>query len=91
LNGRVGFPERCYKVTYPSPGAPDLAARVGALLGNIAQDPTRGLDHGAFVPLIAMCPAADIPVLSSRCPRSMRASSSRSGASWRRSATRACW
>jgi 4,5-DOPA dioxygenase extradiol len=67
-----GFPEKYYKTKYPSPGAPDLAARVRDLLrrGNIdcADAPERGLDHGAYVPLIPMYPGADVPVLQISMP-----------------------
>ena len=66
-----GFPAKYYKVTYPAPGAPSLANRVRQLLENsqpVAQDESRGLDHGAFVPLIAMYPKADIPVLQMSLP-----------------------
>lgn len=66
-----GFPEKYYRVTYPAPGAPQLAARVRQLLGDsmpLAEDPTRGLDHGAYVPLSAMYPAADVPVLQVSLP-----------------------
>src|SRR5262245_20268812 len=59
------FPERYYQTKYPAPGAPALAARVHELLrrANIAaiDDPERGLDHGAYVPLVAMYPKADVP------------------------------
>src|SRR4051812_37854913 len=45
-----GFPERYYQVRYPAPGAPELAAEVRKLLGDVHEDPERGLDHGAYVP-----------------------------------------
>lgn len=62
-----GFPPHTYELTYPAPGAPQLAARVQDLLkqaGLPAQlDPQRGWDHGVFIPLKVMQPAADIPVV----------------------------
>jgi len=67
-----GFPERYYEVTYPAPGAPELARDVRALLSRpgqaVHQDPNRGLDHGAYVPLVEMFPEADIPVLQVSMP-----------------------
>jgi 4,5-DOPA dioxygenase extradiol len=66
-----GFPARFYQQQYAAPGAPALAARVRALLERhqpVVQDPSRGLDHGAYVPLVAMYPAADIPVLQVSLP-----------------------
>ena len=66
-----GFPERFYRMTYASPGAPDLAARVTASMPDtepVAQDPGYGLDHGAWVPLKVMYPDADIPVLQMSMP-----------------------
>lgn len=67
-----GFPERYYQTRYPAPGAPELAARVRELLRQrdlpFADDPSRGLDHGAYVPLVPMYPGADIPVLQVSMP-----------------------
>lgn len=63
-----GFARRYYEVTYPAPGAPALAASVRALLGTVHDDPTRGLDHGAYVPLKEMYPDADVPVLQMSMP-----------------------
>ena len=66
-----GFPERYYRALYPAPGAPGLAADVRGLLGvtePVADVPSRGLDHGAYVPLTVMYPDADIPVLQISMP-----------------------
>jgi len=67
-----GFPERYYQTQYPSPGAPALAARLGDLLRqngiDFGNNPQRGLDHGAYVPLVAMYPDADVPVLQVSMP-----------------------
>src|SRR5215470_3183018 len=57
-----GFPPKYYQVTYPAPGAPALADRVSTLLAATESDvdaSERGLDHGAYVPLVAMYPQAD--------------------------------
>jgi aromatic ring-opening dioxygenase catalytic subunit (LigB family) len=62
-----GFPDQAYRVKYPAPGSPQLAERIAGMLGgnNIPAriDPTRGFDHGLFIPLMLMYPAADIPAL----------------------------
>jgi len=65
-----GFPEHYYRVQYPAPGAPELARRVRELLGATqpVAESDRGLDHGAYVPLIAMYPEADVPVLQVSLP-----------------------
>ncbi|WP_068402554.1 dioxygenase family protein [Kribbia dieselivorans] len=67
-----GFPERYYQVTYDAPLAPELAARVEQVVGgaghHVAHDETRGLDHGAYVPLVEMFPEADVPVIQLSLP-----------------------
>jgi 4,5-DOPA dioxygenase extradiol len=67
-----GFDRKFYEMTYNSPDASELAAKVAALMPkteSIAQS-NRGLDHGAWVPLRAMYPGADIPVLQMSMPTS---------------------
>lgn len=67
-----GFPQKYYDVTYDAPGAPELASSVERLLGSsgepVRRDETRGLDHGAYVPLVEMFPDADVPVLQLSLP-----------------------
>lgn len=62
-----GFPPASYQLTWPAPGDPQLAARVRALLGAAgfatAADPSRGYDHGTFIPLKLTYPEADIPTV----------------------------
>lgn len=62
-----GFPPEAYKYTYSAPGSPELASRVCTLLAAsdipCIEDPSRGWDHGVFVPLKLMYPEASIPVV----------------------------
>jgi len=68
------FPPHTYELSYPAPGSPALANRVVSLLkaaGLPARaDPSRGFDHGVFVPFLLIEPEARIPVV----PLSLRSS-----------------
>jgi 4,5-DOPA dioxygenase extradiol len=66
-----GFAPRYYTMRYDTPDASDFARRVTATLTSTArpyEHPSRGLDHGAWVPLKVMYPNADIPVLQLSLP-----------------------
>lgn len=67
-----GFDRKFYEMTYNSPDATALAAQVAALMpdNESVHQSTRGLDHGAWVPLRVMYPNADIPVLQMSMPTS---------------------
>lgn len=62
-----GFAEELYRIRYPAAGAPDVAREAQALLRDAGItagiDGCRGLDHGAWVPLLKMYPQSDVPVL----------------------------
>jgi len=62
-----GFPDALYRIRYPAPGAPLLASRVVELLKvagfTAGIDGCRGLDHGAWVPMLHMYPEHEIPVV----------------------------
>lgn len=61
-----GFSDALYKLSYPAPGAPQLAEETVRLLQQAGieavLDDTRGFDHGAWIPLSLMYPPCDIPV-----------------------------
>lgn len=65
-----GFHPRYKTLPYATPDATDLARRLTGLLGPtpVHQFAGRGLDHGAFIPLMAMYPAADVPVVQLSMP-----------------------
>ncbi len=66
-----GFAPKYYRMTYETPDATHLAQRVAALMPDgepVHQHASRGLDHGAWVPLKIMYPEADLPVLQMSLP-----------------------
>jgi 4,5-DOPA dioxygenase extradiol len=68
-----GFAPKYYQMTYETPDATALAQRVAAMMPDsepVHQHASRGLDHGAWVPLKIMYPKADIPVLQMSLPTS---------------------
>jgi len=73
-----GFPPPLYAIRYPAPGAPEVAARARDLLQeqriDVDIDAARGLDHGAWAPLLYAWPQADVPVaqVSLQTPRGPR-------------------
>jgi 4,5-DOPA dioxygenase extradiol len=72
-----GFPPDLYQIEYPAPGSPELGARAMELLNadgwNATGDETRGLDHGAWVPVRHLYPEADVPVVQVSMPRALDA------------------
>lgn len=66
-----GFDPKYYTMTYDAPPAVELAARITAMMPPgepVHQHASRGLDHGAWVPLKVMYPDADIPVVQMSLP-----------------------
>lgn len=66
-----GFDPLYNRLTYPTPDATALADRVVSAMPDgetVHRHPRRGLDHGAWVPLMVMYPAADVPVLQLSMP-----------------------
>lgn len=72
-----GFPGELYELQYPAPGAPDMAREAAGLLTDagfaVTLDEQRGLDHGAWVPLRYLFPAADVPVFQVSLPHEIDA------------------
>lgn len=67
-----GFPSALYRLQYPVQGHPVLAQRALDLLAEAGWQPRahnlRGLDHGAWVPLMHLYPQADVPVFQVSLP-----------------------
>ncbi|NEX61926.1 DODA-type extradiol aromatic ring-opening family dioxygenase [Noviherbaspirillum galbum] len=60
-----GFPAALFAIRYPAHGSPEVAGEVARQLEAagfaVKVSQQRGLDHGAWVPLMLMYPDADIP------------------------------
>lgn len=70
-----GFPSALYALRYPTSGHPEYALEAARLLSEAGHhttlDERRGLDHGAWVPLMHLLPNADVPVFQVSMPRSL--------------------
>lgn len=67
-----GFPPELYRLEYAVPGAPEIGSEAGRLLAaegfSVAEDPQRGLDHGAWVPMMHLFPDARVPTFQVSMP-----------------------
>lgn len=66
-----GFDPRYYAMQYPTPDATALASLVASVIPDdqrLHQHPSRGLDHGTWVPLKAMYPLGDVPTVQLSLP-----------------------
>jgi 4,5-DOPA dioxygenase extradiol len=67
-----GFPPELYRLEYPAKGAPEIAVEAGRLLSaagfGVSEDDQRGLDHGAWVPMLHLFPDARLPVIQVSLP-----------------------
>lgn len=72
-----GFPQPLYRILYPAPGDPALAARIVERLRQAGfpaeADPVRGLDHGTWSPLLHGWPLAEVPVVQVSLPAALPA------------------
>ena len=66
-----GFDQKYFRMTYETPDATAFAHRIAGLMPRtepVHQHTSRGLDHGAWVPLRIMYPEADVPVVQMSLP-----------------------
>lgn len=70
-----GFPRELYEIQYAPPGAPWLSEEIASLLHEaqfkVEIDTTAALDHGVWVPLMALYPQGDVPVVRVSLPLSL--------------------
>jgi 4,5-DOPA dioxygenase extradiol len=70
-----GFAAELYRLEYPASGAPEMALQAGRLLAAqgfvVGEDNQRGLDHGAWVPLMHLYPDAQVPVFQVSMPHDL--------------------
>lgn len=73
-----GFPDALYTLQYPAPGSPVFAKEAARVLADagfrVSLDEKRGLDHGAWVPLLHLLPNADVPVFQVSMPVNLNTS-----------------
>ncbi|NDV12598.1 DODA-type extradiol aromatic ring-opening family dioxygenase [Crenobacter caeni] len=73
LHDFYGFPAPLYQLAYPAQGSAWLAAEVEVALATAGlacgRDDRRGIDHGVWVPLMKLWPAADVPLVTLALPR----------------------
>lgn len=74
-----GFDPALYRIEYAAPGHPRLAQRAVETLNAAGwtahADERRGLDHGAWVPMLHLFPRADVPVFQVSLPSRLDAAS----------------
>lgn len=67
-----GFPAALYRLQYPAKGHPELAQQTALLLNqagiSTSLDEGRGLDHGAWVPMMHLLPEVNLPVFQVSIP-----------------------
>ncbi|KAJ3333805.1 hypothetical protein HDU76_003282 [Blyttiomyces sp. JEL0837] len=67
-----GFPKEWYDINYPAVGEPAVAHQAKALLEmagfKVAEEKKRGLDHGAFTPVLYMFPKQELPIVQLSLP-----------------------
>lgn len=70
-----GFARALYELRYPATGHPELARLTADALQQagwqVSLEASRGLDHGAWVPLRHLLPSAQVPVFQVSMPHSL--------------------